>query len=94
MLNKRNLRDKLARQSGSPLAGSAGGTGGSRDAAGMNHLIETERNRQRAAAAGEPDASKPGASAKSPSDTRSSAAGKGPGAARAAGKSTTNQGLR
>ena len=93
MLNKRNLRDKLARQSGSPLAGSAGGTGGSRDAAGMNHLIETERNKQRAAA-GEPEAPKSAAAGKSPTGARSNAAGKGPGAARAAGKSTTNQGLR
>lgn len=93
MLNKGNLRDKLARQSGSPLGGSVGGTGGSRDAAGMNKLIEAERLKQRAAA-GDSDGHKSVANKKSSPDARPGPAGKGANSTRSAGKSTTNQGLR
>lgn len=93
MLNKGNLRDKLARQSGSPLGGSVGGTGGSRDAAGMNKLIESERLKQRAAA-NEGDAPKPVAGKKPLPDVRPGPAGKSTNSTRSAGKSTTNQGLR
>lgn len=94
MLNKGNLRDRLARQSGSTPAGaspSKAGAGG--QDAGLNKLIEAERAKREATAAGE------SGSAKSDGGKKNLPTNLGPASQKSrstkgSGKSTTNQGLR
>lgn len=84
----KNLRDRLASQTGAPMSGGGQGADG-----GLNKLIESERAKRREAseAAGEAAPKKKATAAVPPATaprTNKNAGAKG------AGKSTTNQGLR
>ena len=98
MKPSKNLRDRLAGQSGLPTAGGSlgggGGGNGGRSDGGLNKLIEAERLKRRDAAAGveTPDATRNKPNASVPSRLPGPKAGTG--SAKSANKSTTNQGLR
>jgi len=88
----KNLRDRLANQSGMPTSGGIGG--GARSDGGLNKLIEAERAKHRDAAAGGDTGEVTRKKANTSVPSRQAGPKGGPGAARGANKSTTNQGLR